>query len=162
MGVLLACVLLGHTMLALAAWVAIGVLWQGLRRTVCVPDKAYASVAAFAPFRSEADWREHEGVLESYGLPPYDPSRYREPGPGGTYLMAATNHARTEGPWTPEPWGPGVEIVALPVALILFQRPAVLPMIDGAASQMAGEVGCPHNPDFGALPNPDTTPPREP
>jgi hypothetical protein len=113
-------------------WLVIGALWWRLRRTMCASqEREVAALAAFVPFRSEADWHEHEGVLESYSLPPYDPVRYcpRLPGRRGPWTFFA-REVRTENPWTPEPWGPAAEIAALPVALIIVQRSTVLPVID--------------------------------
>ena len=128
-GALLTALLVEHTLAGLAAWILIGLLWQGLRRTVCVPEREYAPIAAYVPFRSAADWREHESILERYNLPPYDPGRNRPPSPWVAWMPPA----RTLGPWTPEPCGMRdrvEDILALPLALIVFQRPTVLPVID--------------------------------
>ena len=134
----------------LVAWPVIGALWWSLRKAMSASRKrAVAAVAAFVPFRSEADWRAHEGVLASYGLPPYDPVRYRPHLRGNGLLMFFAHEVRTENPWTPEPWPPAGEIAALPVALILFQRSTVLPVIDecqpncGEGREVAGGTrGC--------------------
>ena len=114
------------------AWPVIGALWRGLRQAMSASrEREIAAVAAFVPFRSEADWREHESVLESYGLPPYDPVHYRPRlGVWNHWMLHVANEAQPANPWTPEPWGPAAEIAALPVALILFQRPTVLPVIE--------------------------------